>query len=79
MVLGIVHTRSHGGVLRSALKGLLHIGDILELYWDNGKENANYRSYRGYVGTIGFAHALTGLLEAFRWFVQLSRFVETVS
>ena len=23
---------------------------ILRLYWDNGKENANYRNYRGYIG-----------------------------
>ena len=24
--------------------------DILGLYWDNGKENGNYRDYRGYMG-----------------------------
>ena len=23
---------------------------ILGLYWDNGKENGNYRNYRGYIG-----------------------------
>ena len=26
---------------------------ILGLYWDNGKENGNYRDYRGYIGIIG--------------------------
>ena len=26
---------------------------ILGLYWDNGKENGNYRDYRGYKGIIG--------------------------
>ena len=28
------------------------IGVILGIYWDNGKENGNYRDYRGYVGDI---------------------------
>ena len=23
------------------------------MYWDNGKENGNYRDYRGYIGIIG--------------------------
>ena len=23
------------------------------LYWDNGKENGNYRGYSGYIGIIG--------------------------
>ena len=23
---------------------------ILGLYWDNGKENGNYRDYRGFIG-----------------------------
>ena len=26
---------------------------ILGLYRDNGKENGNYRAYRGYIGIIG--------------------------
>ena len=30
------------------------IGYILGLFWDNGKENGNYRSYRGYIGIIGY-------------------------
>ena len=30
----------------------LHRWTILGLYWDNGKENGNYRDYRGYIGTI---------------------------
>ena len=39
------------------------IGIILGLYsrvyirvmnWDNGKENGNYRVYRGYIGIIGY-------------------------
>ena len=25
------------------------IGVVLGLYWDNGKENGNYRGYRGYI------------------------------
>ena len=29
------------------------IGAILGLYWDNGKENGNYRGYRDYIGSIG--------------------------
>ena len=29
------------------------MGIILELYWDNGKENGDYRNYRVYVGIIG--------------------------
>ena len=28
------------------------IGNILGLYWDNGKENGNYRYYRDYIGCI---------------------------
>ena len=27
-------------------------GVILGLYWDNGKENGNYRGYRDYIGGI---------------------------
>ena len=30
------------------------IGYILGLYWDNGKENGNYRDHRGYIGIIGY-------------------------
>ena len=26
---------------------------LQRLYWDNGKENGNYRDYRGYKGIIG--------------------------
>ena len=29
-----------------------YVGVILGLYRDNGKENGNYRDYRGYVGVI---------------------------
>ena len=29
-----------------------YIGAILGLYWDNGKENGNYRDYRVYIGVI---------------------------
>ena len=28
----------------------LEIRDIRWLYWDNGKENGNYRGYGGYMG-----------------------------
>ena len=34
--------------------GFRIIGYILGLYWDNGKENGNYRSYRCYIGIIGY-------------------------
>ena len=28
------------------------IGVMLGLYWDNGKENGNYRDYRDYIGIV---------------------------
>ena len=28
------------------------IAYILRLYWENGKENGNYRDYRVYIGVI---------------------------
>ena len=31
-----------------------YIRVILALYRDNGKENGNYRDYRGYIGIIGY-------------------------
>ena len=35
------------------------MGYILGLYWDNGKENGNYRDYRDYNGVyIGYTHRM---------------------
>ena len=28
--------------------GIIGVGVILGLYWDKGKENGNYRDYRGW-------------------------------
>ena len=30
------------------------LGEILWLYWDNGKENENYYSRCGVIGSLGF-------------------------
>ena len=30
-----------------------NIRGILGLYWDNGKQNGNYRDSRGYIGIMG--------------------------
>ena len=32
-----------------------YMGFILGLYWDNGKENGNYRDYRDYIGLQSFS------------------------
>ena len=38
------------------------IGVILGIYWDNGKENGNYRDYRGlYRGYMGIIGGILGL------------------
>ena len=29
-------------------------GYMLGVYWDNGKENGNYRDYGGYIGILGY-------------------------
>ena len=33
------------------------------LYWDTGKENGNYKEYRGYIGIIGLYWCYIGILE----------------
>ena len=38
-------------------------GFIRVIFWDNGKENGNYRDYRGYIGGI------LGLYWGFKMFV----------
>ena len=35
-----------------------YIGVILRLHWDNGKENGNYKDYRGYIGIIGLRNKI---------------------
>ena len=32
-------------------------------YWDNGKENGNYRDYRGYVGIIALLYGCIAIME----------------
>ena len=42
----------------------LHLGVILRLYWDNGKEHGNYRDYRGYIGiNYGLYWGYIGIME----------------
>ena len=37
---------------------------ILGIYWDNGKENGNYRDYRGYIRVIlGLYWGYIGIME----------------
>ena len=38
------------------------IGVILGLYKDNGKENGNYRYYRGYIGIMEIKMETTGII-----------------
>ena len=34
------------------------------IYWDDGKENGNYRNYRGYIGVVlGFYWEYIGIME----------------
>ena len=34
------------------------------LYWDNGKENGNYKDHRGYIGIIGYMYrGYMGIIE----------------
>ena len=40
------------------------IGYILGLYWDNGKQNGNYRDYRVYIGVIGDVSRILWVLPA---------------
>ena len=37
--------------LKACGSGFLALG-VIELHWDNGKENGNYRGYRDYIGII---------------------------
>ena len=39
------------------------MGIVLGLYWDNGKENGNYKECRGHIGIIGLYWGYLEIME----------------
>ena len=47
------------GLAKSCLEAQVMSG----FYWENGKENGNYRDCRGYIGIIGYILGFIGRME----------------